>query len=188
MNRLTVEIRAAIAVWIGETTGRSVPAERVCPSREAPLACGAFVCDGADDAARLLMSNLGACVHNGTALLSEVREQRGWLLLFYTDALWQLLQQTALALAAQPADGIYADARMRTLMRHGAAPCPDDGTVRGVLWDCWLCHDAGRQYPPQLQRRIERLTHHRTGAARIALEHACGSVAAAILNLRGDII
>ena len=190
MNRLTVEIRRTIAAWVSETVGRPVPAERICPSREAPLSCGAFVRGGAAEAAQRLTDGRAAFAPQGVLWLAEVRAQRGWLLFFFSDALWQTLQQTALALPARenPDAGCYADARMRVLTRHGAAPCPDDGTVRGVLWDCWLCHDAGRPFPPQLLRRIERMTHHQTGAARIALEHACGGAAGAILNLRGDII
>lgn len=182
---LTVRIRRAVCAWLENVTETPVPLSRVKAADAYPLATSAFVkTRSAQALLPRLTETLPACTAEGVLLLSAVTERNGWLLFSFSDACWNMLVARAAALK-NDGDGSYLSNRMRILMRHGSCPCPDDERVRRALWLCLLAHD-GRGFTQETERAVLTMTHHLTGMPRVALEHSCGGVAAAILHLKGD--
>lgn len=174
-----MDLTGALAAWAQAVTGVPVTGEDFrLPRNEGQLSLGVFVTGDAQAAARQLRENLSACPQ-----VRAVEEKNGWLLFYLSDAWFDGLIRWARELDTRPA-GSYVENRMAMLARRGEAPCPDEEPVRRALWAAFLAYRRGFWRAAD-ERQVLTMTHHVTGAARIALEDRCGGVAAAIQNLRG---
>ncbi|MBQ6892310.1 MAG: hypothetical protein IJN47_06820, partial [Clostridia bacterium] len=82
--------------------------------------------------------------------------------------------------------GSYLENRMGILSRKGEGPCPEEEAVRRALWRAYLAYRRGF-WRAEDERAALTMTHGARGMDRIELENRCGSAAAAILKLRGEV-
>ena len=180
MEDLYEALTERLAAWVNSASGACVKPEAFrVPRDEGQLSLGIFVRGGAREAVRKLEASLGECPD-----LREVKVKNGWLLFFLSDAWFDGLIAWAGTLDVRPA-GSYLENRMSVLMRKGDAPCPDWEPVRRALWAAFLAYRR-RSWRDSDERLVLAMTHGLTGEDRVELENRCGSVAAAIIKLRGE--
>ncbi len=179
MEDLFSSLTEALAAYVSAVTGMAVgAADFRLPREEGQLSLGVFVRGDAGEAARKLTDHLSACPQ-----VRAVRENRGWLLFWLSNAWFDELIAWAAALDIRPT-GSYVENRMAILARRGMAPCPDAEPVRRALWAAYLAFRRGAWRKAD-ERLILTMTHGETGMNRIALENRCGGAAAAIVKLKG---
>ena len=179
MEDLYAALTEELAAWVRAVTGTTVAPEAFrVPRQEGQLSLGAFVQDGAGEAAEKL---------NGTPCpqVREVRERNGWLLFWLSDEWFEGLIHWAKGLDTRPG-GSYVENRMAILARKGDAPCPAAEGVRRALWAAFLAYRRGF-WRAEDERAALTMTHGARGMDRIELENRCGGAAAAILKLRGNL-
>jgi len=188
MQALLNTILQALAAHVQNAAGCASLRGDFRLARMAPLACRSFVWEGAGEAAAQMHTRRESCLWMGAPLLKTVRAENGWILFVFTDAFYTALCKAIIQTAYSPARAgdeaqLYLVNRLRIWARRGPAPCPAEPNVQRALWIAF--YDSARfgRLQGDAQRAVLSMTHHADGLARIALEGALGSVAAALLHL-----
>lgn len=169
----------ALSAFIEAQTGVSPQEGDYKLSKDGLLSCRSFVRRGSGEAAAKLKEHTNSFLFQEIRPVEGVEERNGWLLLTPSHAFYRWLTDYGCSLPALENESYLAN-RLKILARKGEAPCPAEPRVQRVLLEAfWGIKGA------EADRRLLTMTHIDPPPARIAMENNCGSVARALLGLRG---
>ena len=177
------DIRIQLAVALGTALGTAVgeqaihlPARQADASVHVPRGC---------DPARALATDYGSLY--GAPLVSSVQLENGWLLLTFTDALFDALVGQINATLPLPASdgGEHAVNRMLALGRHAGEGCPPLPAFRRALLEAVSADQSPAAYR-RAARAAETLFLSIPPRERPAWMDRSGAYARALARLLGD--